>query len=198
MGLAVTLSSGGGSGQAAAHLVGGPPGPEGIPLQVGTPLAPASTSAGGHPVDGISCDANEQVTYHVHTHLSVYVDGRLRPIPAGIGIVTPMSQPTARGPFDAASKCYYWLHVHAQDGIIHIESPTDRSYTLGDFFDIWGQPLSATQVARFSGHLVVFVNGRRFRGDPADIVLGSHKEIQIDVGSPAVGPKSVRWAGTGL
>ena len=29
-----------------------------------------------------------------------------------------------------------WLHTHAADGIVHIESPVDRTYTLGNFFDV--------------------------------------------------------------
>ena len=46
----------------------------------------------------------------------------------------------------AAPACFYWMHVHAQDGIIHIESPTPKTYELGQFFDIWGLPLSSTQI----------------------------------------------------
>ncbi len=43
--------------------------------------------------------------------------------------------------------CLYPLHVHdGEPNIIHIESPIQKTYTLGNFFDIWGQPLSATQV----------------------------------------------------
>jgi hypothetical protein len=49
-----------------------------------------------------------------------------------VGIVSPVAQATAEGPFYEATQCYYWLHVHAQDGIIHIESPTVRAYSLGD------------------------------------------------------------------
>jgi len=51
-------------------------------------------------------------------------------------------------------------HVHAQDGIIHVESPTARTYTLGQFFGIWRQPLDAQQVGPARGTLTVFVNGR--------------------------------------
>ncbi len=67
--------------------VAGPTGPEGIPLQSGPPLAPESAQATGQPVDGIGCNANEQVNYHIHAHLTVYVNGLLRPIPAGVGLV---------------------------------------------------------------------------------------------------------------
>jgi hypothetical protein len=182
----------------ATAAVSGPAGPEGVPLEEGTLLASASTASTGNTVDGISCDAREQVAYHVHTHLSVYVDGTLRPLPAGIGIVAPLPEATAEGPFDSASHCYYWLHVHAQDGVIHIESPTQRSYTLGQFFDIWRQPLGSRQIASASGKLTVFVNGRIYRANPRDIQLGSHLDIQIDVGSPIVAPRKVDWADTQL
>jgi hypothetical protein len=149
-------------------------------------------------VDAIQCDAGAQVVYHVHTHLSVFVDGVLRPLPAGVGIVSPVAVSTAHGPFYEANRCYYWLHVHAQDGVIHIESPSVRTYTLGQFFDVWRQPLTATQVGPVTGMLTVYVNGRRYGGDPASILLGSHEDIQIDVGTPIVPPKRIAWSGTGL
>jgi hypothetical protein len=179
-------------------LLSGAGGPENIPLEVGRPLAPASTASTGATVDGIQCTASEQVAYHVHTHLTVYVDGTLRPLPAGIGIVSPVAQQTADGPFYEATECYYWLHVHAQDGVIHVESPTLRTYSLGQFFDIWRQPLSRHQVGTAEGKLKVFVNGRLYQGNPRNVSLGPHEDIQIDVGSPVVSPKSVDWSGTGL
>jgi hypothetical protein len=171
----------------------GPMGPEGIPLELGTPLAPEATAASGKTVDAVRCDASEQVVYHIHTHLAVYVNGSLRPIPAGIGIVSPVAAQTANGPFVSATSCYYWLHVHAQDGIIHVESPTARAYTLGQFFAIWRQPLTTHRVGPATGRLTVFVNGRRYSGNPANITLRSREAIQIDVGTPVVQPATVDW-----
>jgi hypothetical protein len=183
---------------AATKFVSGPPGPEAVPLQQGTVLAPASTAATGQMVDGIQCNAHEQVAFHVHTHLSVYVNGQLRPIPPGIGIVAPAAASTPEGPFYQATRCYYWLHVHAQDGVIHIESPAGHSYTLGEFFDVWRQPLSAGQVGPAKGKLTMYVNGRPYRGNPRNIGLGSHVDIQLDVGTPTVLPRSVNWSVTQL
>ncbi len=188
----------GGAPSMSAVSITGPPGPEGIPLETGRVLAPAAGAAMGEAVDGIGCDAGEQLVYHVHTHLAVYLDGHLRPLPAGIGIVTPVVEQTPEGGFDEATTCYYWLHVHAQDGVIHIESPTVRGYTLGQFFDIWRQPLGPDRIAGVRGRLTVFVNGRLFGSDPRSILLGSHEDVQIDVGRPVVPPGRVDWTGTGL
>jgi hypothetical protein len=182
----------------ATQTIAGPRGPEGVPLEEGSLLASASSAATGQPVDGVECNADEQVAYHVHTHVSVFVNGRLRPIPAGIGIVSPQSQQTLNGSFDEASQCYYWLHMHAQDGIIHIESPAGHTYTLGNFFDLWGQPLSNDQVGPATGALSIFVNGKRYRGNPRSIELGSHEDIQIDVGTPAIHPEVVNWSASSL
>lgn len=38
---------------------------------------------------------------------------------------------TPQGPFIASGTCFYWLHTHAADGIIHVESPVHRVFTLG-------------------------------------------------------------------
>jgi hypothetical protein len=183
-----------GSSDVATSVLTGPAGPEGIVLEQGQLLAPASTAAGGPTIDGIQCDASEQVAYHIHAHLTVYVNGALRPIPAGIGIVSPVPQQTGSGTFDSASTCYYWLHVHAQDGVIHVESPTTATYTLGQFFAIWQQPLTATQIGPATGKLTVFVNGVRYTGNPANIPLKSHEDIQIDVGTPAVAAQKIDWS----
>jgi hypothetical protein len=203
--IAVVLTRGNGSSTPAAGgtdsasaSVPGPMGPEGIPLERGTLLAPATGAAQGQTVDGIKCQGDEQVVYHIHTHLTVYVNGKLRPIPPGIGIVQPRAENTAHGPIYGATRCYYWLHVHAQDGVIHVEAPGTATYTLGQFFAIWRQPLTTTAVGPVHGSQTVFVNGRRYSGDPAKIPLRSHEDVQIDVGKPVVSPEKVSWAGTGL
>jgi hypothetical protein len=82
--------------------------------------------------------------------------------------------------------------------VIHVESPTARIYTLGDFFDEWRQPLSRTQVAGAKGQVTAFVNGKPWTKDPRAIPLVPHAAIQLDVGSPAVAAQAVSWAGANL
>jgi hypothetical protein len=189
---AITVALSGGSTKPRL-IPAGSLGPEGIALEQGTPLASLAGAATGNTVGGVQCNANEQVAYHVHTHLAVYVNGALRPLSPGIGIVDPVAQQTVNGAFYSATNCYYWLHVHAQDGVIHIESPTSRAYTLGQFFGIWGQPLTTTQVGPAEGTVTVYVNGRRYLHPPATIALGSREDIQLDVGT-VVPPVSVDWS----
>ena len=66
--------------------------------------------------------------------------------------------------------------------MIHIESPTKRIYTLGNFFDEWHQPLSPTQVASVKGKVTAFLNGKPWTKDPRAIPLLPHASIQLDVG----------------
>jgi hypothetical protein len=179
---------------AATTTLTGPPGPEGIVLEQGTPLAASSTAATGQTVDGIECNSMEQAVYHIHIHLSIYVDGSMRPVPAGIGVVEPVAQQTADGVFDQASRCYYWLHTHAQDGIIHVEAPNEAVYTLGQFFNIWRQPLSPSQIGPQHGAVTAYVDGKTYRGNPATITLTSHEDIQLDLGTPTVTPRKVDWS----
>jgi hypothetical protein len=168
-------------------------GPEGVPIPNGPPLASAATKATGAPVDGIRCDTSEQVLFHIHAHLTVFVNGSARQVPAAIGIPGAVAQSTPAGSFVSQGTCFYWLHTHAADGIIHIESPVHRSYTLGNFFDEWGQPLSTSQVGPARGHVVAIYNGQVFQGDPRNIPLTAHAQIQLEVGTPLVGPEKITF-----
>jgi hypothetical protein len=173
-------------------------GPERIPIEPGVALAPAASTTPGTPVDGIQCAPLEQLAYHIHAHLQVYVDGQPRQLPGAIGMIGPVAQQTPVGPFYSAQKCIYWLHTHTADGIIHIESPTARIYTLGDFFDEWHQPLSSGQVAGSSGQVMAFLNGRPWRGNPRSIPLNPRAEVQLDVGGPPVPFHGISWDTSGL
>jgi len=129
---------------------------------------------GGAPIDGIKCESMEGGVQHIHAHLQIYDRGRAVTVPASVGM------PIGLG-------CLYWVHTHSSGGLIHIESPVVRSFTLGDFFDIWGQDLSPSVAGPVHGHhLSVTVNGKPYPGDPRRIVLADHQEIVIQNGPPLV------------
>ena len=172
-------------------------GPEQIPVPNGPRLATLANAATGQTVDGIQCQTNEQTVTHVHTHLTIFVNGQAREIPYGIGIPGAVATATSTGPFVSTGSCFYWLHSHANDGIIHVESPSlADTFTLGEFFDEWGQPLSTTQVGPATGAVTVFFNGKLYKGDPRNLPLGNHYQIQLDVGTPIVAPVNItNWGG---
>ncbi len=168
-------------------------GPEQVPVPAAAALATPAASVTGQKVDGISCQTSEQTLFHIHAHLTIFVNGAARQVPPAIGIPGAQAQSTAAGPFIDNGTCFYWLHTHAGDGIIHIESPARRTYTLGNFFDEWGQPLSASRVGPASGHVVALYNGQVFKGDPRTIPLNAHAQIQLEVGTPLVAPEQISF-----
>jgi hypothetical protein len=183
------------AGAAMTVVLGGSPtsrvGPEGVVVVNVANLASANTTQSGKTVDGITCRplSKETVKYHVHIHVAVFVNGRQRRLPAGIGITKPfVVQRYSSGPFDDVGlyDCLYWLHTHVADGIVHVESPKKQNFTLGQFFDVWGQPLGPNQVGPAKGKVVVYENGKQLAGNPRSTPLIPHGDIQIDVGSPAV------------
>jgi hypothetical protein len=90
--------------------------------------------------------------------------------------------------------CLYWIHTHDASGIIHIEAPAvtpptgGDHYTLGMFFDIWGEPLTRDNVAGLKGPVTAFVNGAKYDGELKDIPLLSHQQVVLEVGTPVVPP----------
>lgn len=201
------VTSGGGSAGPSAvgykfdgTAVYGSLGPEKVPLEVGAHLAAPNTGLSGKPIDGIQCNTSEQLAYHHHIHLAIFVDGTPKSVPLGVGMVPPaIVVKTSKGPFAQGSrKCLYWLHVHAQDGIVHIESPVARTFVLGQFFGVWGQALSTTQVGPDKGKVTATVNGKLWHGDPTEIPLNERTQVVLNVGTPVVKPPPISWKGTGL
>ena len=145
-------------------------------------------------VDGIKCELAEKVVFHIHAHLAIFVDGAARGIPEGVGIAPPRQEvSTSAGQYVTGGMCFYWLHTHTADGILHIESPAVQTFTLGQFFDIWGQTLSDSQVGPASGTVTAYVNGKEYQGLPTAIPLTDHAVIQLDVGTK-VSPKAYTFA----
>jgi hypothetical protein len=188
-----------GSTATLAGVVGppplGPPGSEGVPVPSAKPIAPAGAPAPGETVDGITTAPSEQFVLHIHAHLTIFVRGVPRQVPYGVGIAPPLQvQPTPAGPF-AGGAGFSWLHTHAPDGIIHIESPAQRTFTLGQFFDIWHEPLGRDQVGPERGRVTALFDGKRYLGDPSGIPLLAHAQIQLDVGRPLVAFQPVAFPG---
>jgi hypothetical protein len=126
---------------------------------------------------------------HIHEHMDIFVNGKHITIPRFVGIKLKP------GPkLDFLTE----LHTHATDGVIHLESLQAHAYSLGQFFGVWGVPLSRTCIgslcAKPGTPLKFYVNGKLFTGNPVRLVLQEHDEYAIVYGKPpAQIPSSFNW-----
>lgn len=180
--LVVTACSTSGTGSASHSPTGSvpagggkTPGPSASPLSSG--LAPWPVPAGEAArivAAGLPALSQEQLAYHIHAHLDIIVDGKSQPVPAEIGI-------------DAQAQLISPVHTHDATGIIHIESPDRRTFTLGQFFTEWGVLLNESCVGGYCSPqtpIRVYIDGRQFSGDPSSIELTAHEEIALVIGTP--------------
>jgi hypothetical protein len=138
-------------------------------------------NAAYQPVDGIYCDQLEQTAYHIHVHLTIWIDGQQVAVPQGVGIATDQS-------------CLYWLHTHTGDGVVHIEAPQTAALTLENFLDIWGKEFSQlgfhNELAESAGW-TIYVDGKQVQGDFKSVVFTPHKVITIMYNSPNAKPDTI-------
>jgi hypothetical protein len=138
----------------------------------------ASDNAAYPSIDGIACNTNEQLNYHIHAHLTMYINGQQFPLPASIGIASDNS-------------CFYWLHTHDTTGIIHIETPGQQSYSLGTFFQEWSERFPQitypTELDQTTGWQV-YLNGKPYTGDFHSMPLTAHALITLAFNSPGIKP----------
>jgi hypothetical protein len=151
--LVLILASGVAALASSRSGVSSHPGPEGVPILNEPSLATAAPSLKGAPVDGVSCrtQKTEVVKYHIHIYVSIYINGHQERLPAGIGITSPAlveHYPTGILYDVGLYNCLYWIHTHSSDDVVHVEAPAKGSFTLGQFFDIWNQTLSSSQVGK--------------------------------------------------
>ena len=146
---------------------------------------------------GLKPEVRETLTFHVHAHLDVFVDGNPIIVPAGIGINiadpgvkrftdTPDGSTDYGGITGCQQPCISPLHTHDDTGILHTESSTPVPNTLGQFFVEWGVRLSRSCVGNYCNPkpIAFYVNGKLYNQDPAAIQLTYQKEIAVVIGTP--------------
>jgi hypothetical protein len=142
----------------------------------------------GSPIAGYNCVVNPPDTIAYYSHVTILVNNEPQRIPARVG-ASPSGQ----------THCFYPIHTDDASGRIHIESATTGTFTLGQLFQIWGQPLTNTNVAGVSGLPVeVFVtDGTTVTQIPdtdwAAIELTDHREITIGLGTPVAEIPNYTW-----
>jgi hypothetical protein len=119
-------------------------------------------------------------------HVELFASNRVVIVPAGIGTRPPRSRLSGR---IIGARCYGDLATLEPTGLVLVRR--GRRLALSDLFRAWGQPLSSVRLASFRarghGRVLVFVNGRQWRGAPGGLRLAPHGVIVLEVG-PYVPP----------
>ena len=117
-------------------------------------------------------------------HIELFGANKVVLLPGGIGTRAPRH--SVDGQLTRAA-CFGSVVTLNDEGILYLRRGSD--VTLKTLFKAWGEPLTETRIAAFSGggQVKVFVNGRRRRIDPRDLRITPNAEIVIEVG-PYVPP----------
>jgi hypothetical protein len=150
-----------------------------------------ATGGDGNTLQGVPCmtPATLPDNYHVHAHVSIIVDGVAQSVPANIGIV----------PAGPNGRCFYLVHTHDKSGLIHMEADAPTTFTLGQVFAIWGQPLETDNVAGLTGkpisvYTVENATVTQVTTDWKAIELPSKKLVTIVVGTPVAEIPNFSWS----
>lgn len=126
---------------------------------------------------GLPCLGTEMLEVHYHAHLDINVNGKSVVVPQYLGFVADGNRVAGLAP----------LHTHDNTGIIHIENSAPATFYLGQVFIEWGVKFTPSCLGPYcSGkgkELAVFLDGRRYTGDPTKLVLKKHEEIAVEYGA---------------
>lgn len=118
----------------------------------------------------IQCSPVESLATHYHVALRIHRNGGTEVLPAKTGIKT---------------FCLYWIHVHDDSGILHVEAPAayqDHAVLLGDAFAVAKIRLDAGHLgsATFpAGNVAVYVDGVKWNGKPGEVPLVDLQAIDV-------------------
>jgi hypothetical protein len=176
------------SGSSTPSKTGQSPSPTLVGMQTG--LAPWNRGEDGllqrDRAIGIPFAATEQLVFHHHDLLQIFVNGHKVAVPLGIGIGT-----------NAAGQISFYtsMHTHDTSGIVHIESPIQRTFTLGNFFDVWGVTFSSKNIGGYEAsgdkQIRVYLNGKPYTGDPRNLPLTQHDDVVVTYGTKAQLPHPI-------
>jgi hypothetical protein len=162
------------------------PGARAVPLGTGPRFGLPSLGAlarRGAPIGRLHCGTGGA---RFGVHIELFAAGRVLLVPAGVGMAPPRVRD---GAYVRSARCSYPLRTREPTGVIEVARSARLS--LGDLFDVWGQPMSRRRLAGWrAGHgrrVLAFVGGRPYAGDPRAIRLRRHAEIVLEVG-PRIAP----------
>lgn len=150
----------------------------------------SSPQTDGSPIGSFNCIVNQPQDGAFNAHVSILLNNEPQAIPTYVG-----ASPQAAG-----GHCFYTIHTHDSSGKVHVTAgAAGGTFTLGQMFQIWNQPLTNTNLAGITGlpiEIFVTENGTVTKVEEADwtnIQLKSHREITIGVGTPVAEIPNFTW-----
>jgi len=124
----------------------------------------------------------EGTTLHQHANVQIFVHGKQESVPKDIGI-----NPSA-GTIQS-------IHTHDDTGTVHIESSVSQTFTLDDFFGVWGVRFTPSCLGFYcnddTNRLQVFVDGEEVTDTLQDVQLDDQSVIVVTYGTPAELPDPI-------
>jgi hypothetical protein len=131
---------------------------------------------------GLPALTTEGTTLHTHQHIDIFINGKQISVPADTGI-------------NEKDNFISPIHTHENNAIIHVESPTVQTFTLGQFFDIWGVRFIQECLGGYCNEnektLQVFSNGQPLTGSFRDLPLTERQEIVVVYGDSSAVPSPI-------
>ncbi len=111
---------------------------------------------------GIGCLSNGHANLgqHMHQSIAVTIDGSEKEVSGDIGVVPD---------------CLAEIHSHtAEPGVIHLETATlGKTFTLGDFFTMWGEPFER------AGYAVTLLVDKATSTEGEKLILQDTQSIEV-------------------
>jgi len=138
------------------------------PWPIGTgpryhPTAVNARVAAGLPVGSLRCRSGGR---EFAVHVELFANRNVIVVPRGIGV-------SRRG-------CNYPARTAEPTGVVHVDA--SLPHRLRELFAVWGRRLDRSRLLSFRGRVSVFVDGKRFRGEPGSVLLSKHRQIVVEVG----------------
>ena len=126
----------------------------------------SSTSSKTNREVALTCTTDMATQFHIHPNLKIMINGQKQEIPTNIGVKT---------------NCMNSLHTHDNSGVIHVESPEKRDFTLADFFAVWNKAYNKNQILDYKvddNHLISqTVNGIEVQDYESTILRDNDKIV---------------------
>ncbi len=130
---------------------------------------------------------DKPILIHMHVTLRIIIHDETLTIPKEIGIDPALYKTHELDKYGLKKLGIYPLHTHDTTGVIHIESNVIRTFTLGQFFDVWGETFNENCIMDKCGNQLnkvrMYVDGSEsfeFR----EHIFKDRETITIEYGAP--------------